>query len=230
MNIELSIPVALSEATLAKTNSTPQQYISARVEKLPFSNEWGWKNEIKLSIFRKAGEMFLWAKLALDMLMMPKNRRTAGDIRRHLHQLPGSIKNSIGHTLDSYYRVFPDYECHEMIQILNWLSHSFRPVTLVEIGAMLRWPTADANPVIGLEERLREEYSSLLKAIREVGLTTSILLEKSRNYGSMPGSQLWHFHTLLSNSTSIQTKVVKALSLLEVCIVLSQWEVTSKVT
>jgi len=130
------------------------------------------KSYIQSSIEAKAGGMFLWANLMLEIL---KWQTTEEDIRASLDTAPTGIDDMITEMLKVYSSMLMGREVEEFNTILAWLSCACRPLMLAEMDAVLRRLSPTASKVLSLENKIRTTYSTLLDVIRDDGLSTATL-------------------------------------------------------
>jgi hypothetical protein len=153
--------------------------------------------------------MFLWAKLAFDMLRSFENRVSESETRDTLDRVHEGIDNMIGQLLKTIcFALSSKQQREEMIFIMSWLSVSSRSLSLHEIANMLSHvyyngedlPVAEFDDLVSeFEERLRKDFSSLVNVDRDDHMSTSALRE------SLPG----HHHISQATYVSFSHASIK---------------------
>jgi tetratricopeptide (TPR) repeat protein len=171
------------------------EYIEERLREFPPCST-ALKLEVKEMIVKKADGMFLWAKLAFDMLRPFENRVSESQIRDTLDRVHEGIDNMIGQLLKTICSALSSkQQREEMIFIMSWLSVSSRSLSLHEIANMLSHvyyngddlPVAEFDFLVSeFEERLRKDCSSLVNVDRDDHMSTSALRESSPGHDHIP--------------------------------------------
>ncbi|KAF2709128.1 hypothetical protein K504DRAFT_408621, partial [Pleomassaria siparia CBS 279.74] len=130
------------------------------------------KRRVRDTINDKFEGMFLWAKLLLDIF---KYQRNEDQLLKCLNEPPPGIETMITEVLKMYSAVLKAGEPEELNLVLAWLACAPRPLTLSEVDAVLMRMSGSGKRVFSLENRLRQEYASLVVLIRDDGVSTAEL-------------------------------------------------------
>jgi hypothetical protein len=161
---------------------TLRNYIRERVRSLPIGDMTDLGAGAANLIEERANGVFLWAKLTLDML---RDKKTEEEIEKCLRGVPNGIDAMLGHALDMHSVTLSGSSSDEFYNILFWLTHSSGSLAMSELANMLKSSLYKGQQAVGLERRIRHEYSSLLTVSMDDGLTTAMLRNREQCYRSI---------------------------------------------
>jgi hypothetical protein len=162
--------------------SSLRVYIHERIKRLYFGENCILGARVEKSIERRAGGMFLWAILALDML---KDGMIAVDVEHFVQRVPQGMNAMIEYDLNMHRATNTDDRNHELEYILISARNSSMPLALSELYSMLTRSAYDGDGFYGKGMRVRDDYGSLSTVSRDERITTTMLRHRDRGYNSI---------------------------------------------
>lgn len=172
----LGVEIPTIHVTSEKNTTDIDQYIKTSIKKSPVLRRLpaALRTEVAEKLLSGADGMFIWVNLMLQELF-----KKAGEasIRQALKQAPKGIKQMLRHVLERF-SASADSEDEKLFylnELLLWTTCAARPLTLMEVEAILQLKSPSGDGMVYPEGPLRKDWASFFTLTREDGLSTADL-------------------------------------------------------